>query len=794
MAFDGRPQTPAPPQEFKASEQWQACPDSSLRSTLKSFLGAIFYDSGQYPGFSHALILEELLSEWFPEGDFTQLHETQTVTPGALEDQLVRATLCAAVLRLVSWTAPYDAQFAPFASGITTSGLFRFALELEKNSDGITAFLAAMVGISGLNLPIEELGIPNLVSGVLKDCLAVLEGLTASPTLSTCLSPHLSALLDQALDQCENVDMSSVLSLGQLTSIANLSQNVGPLDALSLHHGPDLLSEDVKVAVSTATEHGLKGEARGRYIKGMRRTSSNNSSSIQFELVSGRDNDCPVVCLSHRWVDHKGLTFTARATGAHADYDVSGCTHALLRLIAIILSEGAVVWIDRVCVDQSDERDKEAQLSLVGAIFAQSIVLAVSPEYGPVWSDPFYFNRAWTLAETQLNHVVYGIGMSSLRGPPLVHTTVISCIQALVSSPELRDGLREYLPKLAMLGMLGPGELLRRDRTNNASAALWLQTIDFSDLKLVPPPEQTSRVIALCQARVNALGPGSVTNRLWMMAQHALPQAATMAALYAGRIVLTMFVKLPSVVQPFLRFVTLTKSEQQITWPNSVKHVIVDNRPKDFSNARLVNLLRQAGRCDCLYDRDRLYSIACCWLWQSAGSVPDHSLAWDTLNHLFGVPSSVRWNAFARVNQIEDGQLPAFAVKSRQQGGAVWTPALVDKAASDDLGLLCAWFKTDHGDSALAIGKFNQATWSADIAFVIEATSGVECLDAIRILASKFFDQVTSERVEHLATRVLTRAVEDLGGLIRLVNNKRSLVELDGDFQGLWLCTLHIPN
>eukprot|EP00301_Raphidiophrys_heterophryoidea_P025297 c8456_g1_i1.p2 GENE.c8456_g1_i1~~c8456_g1_i1.p2 ORF type:complete len:456 (+),score=152.38 c8456_g1_i1:65-1369(+) len=112
-----------------------------------------------------------------------------------------------------------------------------------------------------------------------------------------------------------------------------------------------------------------------------------------------------VFALSHRWQERQGSqNWTVNCDGE--TYPCNLFPEEASNLQSYVDKYGSL-WLDYICIKQGDDKDKVAQVSIMGGIYSNATSLIVGPGLAPCMPNMDYIERAWCIQERMFGRVKF---------------------------------------------------------------------------------------------------------------------------------------------------------------------------------------------------------------------------------------------------------------------------------------------------------------------------------------------------------------------------------------------------
>ncbi|OQR91223.1 hypothetical protein ACHHYP_04866 [Achlya hypogyna] len=119
------------------------------------------------------------------------------------------------------------------------------------------------------------------------------------------------------------------------------------------------------------------------------------------------DISASVHAISHRWQDRKGTTTYTVKCDAETPYSCELLPQEAENLCQYVEQLGPGIWLDYVCIDQSSNDDKVAQVTIMGKIYANATSVVLGPYLNPEMPPRDYLVRAWCFQERMFGPIKF---------------------------------------------------------------------------------------------------------------------------------------------------------------------------------------------------------------------------------------------------------------------------------------------------------------------------------------------------------------------------------------------------
>jgi hypothetical protein len=177
-----------------------------------------------------------------------------------------------------------------------------------------------------------------------------------------------------------------------------------------------------KVSGTTNNNHsrGLKsvGTQEGEVVVEME-AESDTATATKARVISSVDFDCKTFHLtkqdlsydiwgfSHRWEMRDGAE-TWHVICGNETYTCLMFPHEVQNIQSYLDSQECVgLWLDYVCINQNDEKDKCAQVGIMGTLYMAVTSLVVGKGLAPVMPSIDYTDRAWCMQERMFGRIKF---------------------------------------------------------------------------------------------------------------------------------------------------------------------------------------------------------------------------------------------------------------------------------------------------------------------------------------------------------------------------------------------------
>ena len=129
-----------------------------------------------------------------------------------------------------------------------------------------------------------------------------------------------------------------------------------------------------------------------------------------------------VHALSHRWInrDKDGIQTWTVCCKDEQDYEALIYPHEVSHLQSYLKQFQVPLWLDYICINQSSNSDKNAQVSIMGGIYLNYTTLIVGNDLDPVLPAEDYFGRGWTFQERKFGKIKFPFDITTIKGQEVI--------------------------------------------------------------------------------------------------------------------------------------------------------------------------------------------------------------------------------------------------------------------------------------------------------------------------------------------------------------------------------------
>eukprot|EP00300_Choanocystis_sp_HF-7_P034615 c4748_g1_i1.p1 GENE.c4748_g1_i1~~c4748_g1_i1.p1 ORF type:complete len:434 (+),score=82.15 c4748_g1_i1:69-1370(+) len=134
-----------------------------------------------------------------------------------------------------------------------------------------------------------------------------------------------------------------------------------------------------------------------------------------------RDVDESCYALSHRWESRNpSMPSWLVYCDEEAPYECLLQDSEAENLKNYLNDFAPTLWLDYICIDQNGDEDKNAQVSIMGSIYARAVSLIVGEHLSPKMPPRDYLSRAWCIQERSFGSVKFPWNFDECDGDYLI--------------------------------------------------------------------------------------------------------------------------------------------------------------------------------------------------------------------------------------------------------------------------------------------------------------------------------------------------------------------------------------